>query len=101
MVETNGREMLESRCEVGIGEPESKYNRSLTRDAIRAFVSKDISSFYRSVLYIVELLMYLDKVEGRYNGNYRFFFLSSFVVSSSKLILSDLVPFSVFTITDT
>lgn len=75
--------MLESRCEVGIGEPESKYNRSLTRDAIRAFVSKDISSFYRSVLYTVELLMYLDKVEGRYNGNYRFFFsffLRRFVV---------------------
>lgn len=94
--------MLESRCEVGIGESESKYNRSLTRDAIRAFVSKDISSFYRSVLYIVELLMYLNKVEGRYNGKYRFFFfLSSFVVSSSKLILSNLVPFSVFTITDT
>lgn len=50
-------------------EIQSEFN-----DAIRAFVSKDISSFYRSVLYIVELLMYLDKVEGRYNGKYRFFF---------------------------
>lgn len=66
------KQTLREMCKLGIGE--SKYNWSLMRDAIKAFVNKDISSFYRRVYCIIQLLIYLVKVEGRYNGKYRFFF---------------------------
>lgn len=39
--------------ELPIGETKSKRNWSLMRDAIRAFISKDVSSFCRSI--VIEL----------------------------------------------